>query len=549
MSDHPTTYAVTEYGDTDGTATTAFQSAVDACHDAGGGTVLVPPGEYETGTVHLKSHVTLRLEAGATVYASPDESDYDDGRIGPDGERVFLLAEDAEDIALTGRGEFHGRGEEIMRMDTPIQGHSGESSAHPLITSGPHDARQGEDYLDRADGTDDWPVAKPDFRPGPMFTFERCEDVRISGLTLRDMPSWTIHLDGSREVDISGVDIVGHKQIPNNDGIAITDSQNVHVSDCTVITCDDSIVLNGTDEYEQDCGSVTVTNCTLESNACAIKFGSGTDCPMSDFAFQNILIRDSNRGLGIQHRDSGTLENVLFSDIVVHTRLLSGPWWGKAEPIYVTSVPRDDDTDLGEVRNVRFSNVTATAENGALIYGSDEATLENVTLDGVDLAVSGSENSPLTGGNFDLQPTSAETPIGARDISGVHAEGVDGLSLDDVTVEWDDNGSGSAADAGGDGLPDYYANGLRCVDVTDADIEGFEGRQAHVDGEDTVIALRDVETISITESRANHGTGRFLDAEGTADARRFGENDLAAAESVGDADDVGFLTTGNLLPR
>jgi len=552
MVEQGATVTLTDYLDeTATTDTAAVQAAIDAASDHGGGRAVVPPGEYETGTVFLRSDVTLHLEPGATIFASLEESDYADERVGPDGERPFLVAEGCRNVALTGRGTFHGRGTEIMRMDDPIEGHSGESSAHPLITSGAHDARQGEDYLDRSLGTDDWPVAKPEFRPGPMFLFTDCENVLVEDLTLRNMPSWTLHFEGSTGIDARGVDVLGNKYIPNNDGIAITDSRDVHVSDCTVVTCDDSIVLNGTSRIDGYCGDVTVTNCTLESNACAIKFGSGTDGPMRNFLFQNITIRDTNRGLGIQHRDSGTIENVLFSDIVVDTRLLSGPWWGKAEPIYVTSLPRTDDTDLGSVRNVRFSNVVASSENGALVYGSDDASIEGVTFDDVRIDVSGSPNSDRTGGNFDLQPTSAETPIVEREVSGLHCEGVTDLAVRDVRVEW------------GEDLPDYYANGLACVDTTDVVVRGFDGRQAHLgsdgqqphpDSDAAAVALERVETVSIRDSRARPGTGQFLATEEVSDARLFAGNDLADAAAVGLNDDEraggdsGFTTSGNVPP-
>ncbi|WP_123537655.1 glycoside hydrolase family 28 protein [Halosimplex salinum] len=537
MPETGATVTVTEYLDDEApTDTAAVQAAIDATGDHGGGRVAVPPGEYETGTIRLRDDVTLHLEPGATVFASPDEADYADERVGPDGERPFLVAEGRRNVALTGRGTFHGRGTEIMRMDEPIEGHSGESSAHPLVTSGAHDARQGDDYLDRSRGTDDWPVAKPAFRPGPMFLFADCENVHVSDLTLRNMPSWTLHFEGTTGVDVRGVDILGNKYIPNNDGIAITDSRDVHVSDCTVVTCDDSIVLNGTSEIDQPCENVTVTNCTLESNACAIKFGSSTDGPMRNFCFQNVAIRDTNRGLGIQHRDSGTLENVLFSDVVVETRLLSGPWWGKAEPIYVTSLPRTDDTDLGSVRNVRFSNVVARGENGALVYGSDEASIEGVTFDDVRVEIDGSENSDRTGGNFDLQPTAAETPIVERDISGLHCEGVADLAVRDVRVDWADD------------VPTYYAHGLACEHASDVDVRGFDGRQAHRDGDAAAVALERVETVSVRDSRARPRTGQFLATDEVRDARLFAGNDLADAESAGDPDEAGFTTAGNVPP-
>jgi len=551
-------FDVTEYSDgdtqTDAPAGTgAFQRAVDACAEAGGGTVQVPAGEYDIGTLRLRSDVTLHLDAGATVAATTDRSEYDSGGT-DESDAPFVVASDAENVAITGRGEFDGRARGFLDLDTPIKYHGTEPHPeYPLVSNGPHEARQGEDYIDASQGTDDWPVAKTDFRPTRLFRFVDCENVQISGVTMADMPSHTISLLRCAEVDVRGVDIVGHRLVPNNDGIAVADSRNVHISDCTVVTCDDSIVFDGTPDPDYPCENVTVTNCTLESSACAIKFGSRTDGVMRDFTFQNIVVTDTNRALGIQHRDSGVLENVLFSDVLIQTRLPSGPWWGKAEPIYVTCVPRDDDTEAGTVRNVRFSNVVAQCENGALIYGSEEATIENVSFENVRLEIGASENSDRVGGNFDLQPTSAVPPIFGSDIAGVHCEGATGVDLEDVTVEWVDSG-GTTANAV-DGLPDYYTHGLQCVDVSDLSIRGFDGRQAHTDSDDGAIALRDVEMVSIRDSRARPGTGRFLELDGVSDPRLFAGNDLTDADASGLADESGdgsgdgFAMSGNRPPQ
>ena len=126
-----------------------------------------------------------------------------------------------------------------------------------------------------------------------------------------------------------------------------------------------------------------------------------------------------------------------------------------------------------------------------------------------------------------------------RDVAGVHCEGVSGLDLRDVTVEWEDD-SGV--------LPAYYSHGLQCVDVADVDVRGFEGRQAHRDGEEAAVALREVETVSVRDSRASPGTGRFLESEGVRDARLFTGNDLADADSVGLDPEAGFMLSGNLEP-
>ena len=83
--------------------TEAIQSAIDAMHQSGGGTVYVPPGDYRIGTLHLKSHVTLHLEANASLWGSTDQADYDP--------ECLIYANGAQGITVTGRGAIDGEGD------------------------------------------------------------------------------------------------------------------------------------------------------------------------------------------------------------------------------------------------------------------------------------------------------------------------------------------------------------------------------------------------------------------------------------------------------
>ena len=77
------------------------KAAVDACAKAGGGTVLLPPGKYTSGTIHLRSHVRLSIDGGAVLYASTNPAAFDKSSL--------LYAEDAENITIEGRGTVDGQ--------------------------------------------------------------------------------------------------------------------------------------------------------------------------------------------------------------------------------------------------------------------------------------------------------------------------------------------------------------------------------------------------------------------------------------------------------
>ena len=105
-------FNVKDYGATgvksdDGRA--AIQKAIEACAKAGGGMVYLPPGEYTSGTLVLRSHVRLHIEAGATLFASPDPAAYEYGKI--PSKAALLYGEDVENISIEGRGTVDGQAE------------------------------------------------------------------------------------------------------------------------------------------------------------------------------------------------------------------------------------------------------------------------------------------------------------------------------------------------------------------------------------------------------------------------------------------------------
>ena len=506
-------HPVTAHGaDGDGLDTMAFQAALDTCADERGGTVTVPPGEYEVGALELHSHVTLHLEAGATLYPSHDPADYglrtrntDDVR-----EEVFLLADDVVNVAIVGQGTIDGRAADLYDAEEVLTSHHGDRGG--LVAEAPPDPRQS-DFLDRDGDTSDWPLAKPGFRMLPVLAFVDARNVRLRDVTLEDMPGHTILLRRCRDVVTSGLSIDNGMRTPNADGIAINNSQDVHISDCTIRGADDSITPSASANGPPT-RNVTVTNCTFQTHACAVKIGSGTTGEIRDLVVSNCNIESSTRGVGIQHRDGGTVENIVFSNLTVETYLRDGPWWGKAEPVYITSIPRRKETRAGSVRNVRVSNVVSDAEGPVFVYASHGGTVENVILDGLNLSVSGGKGSAAVGGNFDLQPTGVRAPIYEHDVPAVYCRGIRNLSVSDVTVSW------------GTDRPEYLSHAIECTECTDVCLDGVVGGPAH-DGE-PAISLADIDGVIVRDSQARPGTGAFVAIDGGT-LRRFDDNDCADA--------------------
>ena len=143
-----------------------------------------------------------------------------------------------------------------------------------------------------------------------------------------------------------------------------------------------------------------MTNCTMISRSCAIKIGSENMDRISRVLFNNCIVKKSNRGIGIQNRDEGTVTDVIFSNMIVDCMFFSDVWWGKAEPIYVTSYPRAvgnhkdagwrfpkgaTEGRCGEVSRICFRNIMCTSENGIFVGGDTPDKVNRICFENVDL--------------------------------------------------------------------------------------------------------------------------------------------------------------------
>lgn len=407
----------------DGTANdaAAIQRAIDACATAGGGTVLVPAGRtFLTSVLQLRSHVNLHVEGGAVLASTDGRQDFPN--------QTVIEAHDAEDVAITGTGVIDGRAHRFMVSELP--------------------------HIYRGN----------DWRPH-LIRFFGCRKVTVRDITLRDAAQWALTPIGCDGVLIHGITIRNDLKVPNGDGIDPDNSRNVRISDCDIQVGDDAICLKSSREWMKygACENITVTGCTLVSTSCAIKLGSGIWTAIRDCVFDSCVIKGSNRGLGIQHRDAGTVENILFSNMVVETRLFHEDWWGCAEPIYVTSEPRVAGQPVGSIRRVRFQNILCRGENGAVIRGCAESRPEEILFDGVRLAIG--KTSKWPSGQLDLRPS----PTGRvpHRVAGVYAQHVRGLTLRHTEVAWDPTSRS-----------DCFGPALECHAVENLHLEDFRGTAA-----------------------------------------------------------------------
>lgn len=390
----------------------AFQRAIDACGKSGGGTVYAPPGEYTSGQLHLRSGVRLYLEAGATLFASLDGRQFD-----PPPKSALLIGEDLHDIALEGRGTIDGQSSYKWQLndftDFYIRPNQllMEATGKPLLRP--------------------FPLGYPNETVNPrLVLLLRCQDVRIAGLKFLRSRSWTINPYACKRLVVDGVYVYSSaKEGVWADGIDPDGCQDVRISNSTIETGDDAIVLWSSNIWGPalPTESVTVTNCRLSSASSALKFCDGNSNAVRRVTIDNVVITNSNRGLAFMVFDGGVVEDVVISNVSIETRRFDWFWWGDGDPLHfnikrrseVDGTKRENEPPAGKIRNVSISNVIAHGAGTSAINGHRDSWLENIHLDNVRLFVSHDPSAPYE---------NTRTAIALR-----HARG---FSMKDCQIRW-----------------------------------------------------------------------------------------------------------------
>lgn len=393
---------------------------MDACTNAGGGDVVFSANHtFLSGPVQLKSNVNIVLETNSVWKANPDESIYHLSAFGKnEGEgMMWIWAKDVENLSFSGHGTIHGNGIRFM----------------------------GAELFDSYELK---PVTTFDPRPH-VLTLMGVRNLNIRDITIREGAYWTVHLIGCDGSVIDGINLLNNLKIRNGDGIDIDHSKNVRIANCHITSGDDAICLKNRREFEEygSCHDIVVTNCVMESRSCTVKIGSENMDSIYNVVIDNCVIKGSNRGLGIQNRDEGTVSNVVFSNIILDCQLWSDVWWGKAEPIYVTSYPRANGNHkdanwrfpkgqtvgrCGEVSHIYFNHIYATSENGCFIGGDTRDKVNNIYLSNVHLNLK--KLTSYDGGVYDKRPCRGEGFIYNK-VYGVYVENARDVEIDDLRVQ------------------------------------------------------------------------------------------------------------------
>jgi len=367
--------------------TEAFNRAIESCATSGGGRVLVPPGRWVSGTIHLQTGVTLFLESGAVIvgstnldaYQAPQLPDYLPEAKWGKWHRALILGENVENVAIMGPGTIDGarvfdaQGEEHQR--------------------GPH-----------------------------TIVLVNSRRVVIRDLSVKDSANYAMLFQVCEDLEVRNVKVVGGWDGVHFRGAPRHPCRRVDITDCQFYTGDDSIA----GRYWED---VVISKCTLNSSCNGVRLiGPAKGLIISDCLFfgpGRQPHRTSNRlnmlsGIILQpgawDRTEGSLDEVWIANNTMRD---------VASPITVWTTPGN------RVGKVVIAGMQATGVyRSALSFESwDAAPLGDMVVRNVSVEFAGG-GKPASG-------KAVERPgVDARELPawGVYARNVEKLTLQDVRL-------------------------------------------------------------------------------------------------------------------
>jgi len=443
--------------------TAAIQRALDAAAAEGGGTVVLPAGVYLSFSLRLRSHVALRLEAGAVLRAAtpaPGFGAYDDPEpnvwdmyqdFGHSHWRNSLIwGENLENIAITGPGRIDGagltrRGPGPRRVEKP-----GDT---PTTLKDAADAARAVDPEGKAKGRDEFAAMIGE--GNKALALKLCRNVVLRDFTVVNGGHFALLATGVDNLLIDNVTVD-----TNRDGFDIDSCRHVRIANCAVNTPnDDAIVLKSSFGlgFARATENVVITNCQVsgfdpgtlldgtrgrtqefapdrDRVTGRIKFGTESNGGFRNITISNCVFERS-RGIALETVDGGVLEDVNISDLVMREITTA--------PIFLRVGRRmrgPDGATIGGMRRIRLSNITvydADPNFASILAGLAGHEIEDVTLSNIHIVAAGGGTAQQAARELPENETAYPEPsmFGITPAHGLYVRHVKGLRVEDVRFE------------------------------------------------------------------------------------------------------------------
>lgn len=406
--------------------TEAIHSAIEAAHEAGGGQVLIPEGDWLTGPIHLMDNINLHVSEGATVFFSENREDYlPVVRQRHEGVEAYnysplIYAYKVKNVAVTGKGVLDGQGQQWWDWYR-------EYGAPPraIATSVPLSRRD----FGKGSGMEGM---RPNF-----IVFWEAENILVEGVTLNDGPMWNVHLIYSKNAIVRDV-TVNSLNAPNGDGVVIDSSCDVLVEYNHFETGDDAVVLkSGLNEeglrINIPTENVVIRNfeaVDVRTGSGGVVFGSETSGGIRNVYVYDAYFEGADRGIRFKtERGRGNvIEDIYIRDIemkdITYEAINFNTFYTGPDVVGPSPLVRNID-----IRDIKIDGVP----NAIVLIGLPEKWLENITLENI-LVENAGEGARITRvKNLSLKNVEIHSESRAMVAEDAYEFTLDDVSLSDQT--------------------------------------------------------------------------------------------------------------------
>ena len=337
--------------------TVAIQKTIDACSAAGGGTVLVPAGNFVFGPISLTSSINLHLDPGATLLISDDMTTYP-----VTAKRyqdcITAAGMDLHDLEISGPGVIDGHGQ--VWWTAFIADLKADQQTMPH-----------RPYMIRLSGV---------------------TRLLVTGVTLRNSPMFHLATANCTDVTIRGITIKAPFNAANTDGLDPS-GWNYLITGCSIDTGDDDIAVKPTSGRSPGDKNFTITDCTF-GHGHGMSIGGGSFNGVEDMIVSNCTFNGTDAGIRIKtgRGNGGLVQNITYEELTMTN---------VRNPIYINdyyperNAPKDPATEKAAAvtprtpinRNITIRDVTITAcPNAGTIRGLPEMPVTDLTLTNVNIS-------------------------------------------------------------------------------------------------------------------------------------------------------------------
>lgn len=459
--------------------TAAIQRAIDAAASHGG-VVLLSGGSFLSGTLTLKSNITLRIDAGATLLGSAELGDYRKNRW-----LALIEARKQQHIAITGPGTIDGQGA-ALAADVERQAKAGKI-ADPLEHNRPNETNRPQ-----------------------LIELVDCSNVSVSNVTLKDSSCWVETYQNCDNLKLDHV-TVRSTAFWNNDGIDLVDCRNASVTHCDVDSADDGICLKSGEGHA--CENIVISDCKVRSSASAFKFGTSSHGGFKHIRVRGLQIHDTFRAaIALESVDGAVIEDIDIADVQAKNT-------GAA--IFIRLGHRNKKGPPGTVRDVRISDVSVEVPAGppdagyplagpavkaphnlfpSSIVGLPDHRIAGVTIKNVAITFAGGGRRDVADVPLDKLSSIPEradrypefSMFGELPAWGFYVRHAEGIKFENVTLRT--------------AKPDYRSAFV----FDDADRISLDDVHINSAGENPVIVKRQTKDLLIKSTPAPEGTKEFV---------------------------------------